>query len=421
MTQKEVNEKIRLSENQDWFKNIELTFDYSSSGLTLPKKGFSSIYVHIKKQHSGWVAIKESLPNELQQSKVTFKRLFDSLNFLLNESIALDQNQLRNYWNQNIDKIVRGFSNNIIMPVDQPAVAFLINQFKINPSNFSGAYHYLFQPQNSISFNNIATLDGAFSAYEFVSQGASDITKRSRYEKSSISSIRTSFERQFNETQKTLDEFLDTTSTKSSEYIKQVDKLLDEKKAQFESWFEKSNKQESEFHSNSVKRMDDSQELYKNLLILKEPANYWKDRATDLRKEGNNWLRGLIVAIAVSVITLILVLNFISDGTLKEVFDKTGYAIRWSIVFVTLISFLAFAIRTFSKLAFSAYHLVRDAEERQQLVYVYLALQHEKAVDEKERLLVLQSIFSRSDSGLLKDDSSPTMPGSAGIIEKMMK
>jgi hypothetical protein len=28
----------------------------------------------------------------------------------------------------------------------------------------------------------------------------------------------------------------------------------------------------------------------------------------------------------------------------------------------------------------------------------------------------MQSLFSRSDTGLLKEDSSPTMPGAGGII-----
>jgi hypothetical protein len=113
------------------------------------------------------------------------------------------------------------------------------------------------------------------------------------------------------------------------------------------------------------------------------------------------------------------VLFFISDGTLKDLFSATGSAIRWSIVFVTFVSFLAYAIRIFAKLTFSAYHLFRDAEEREQLAYVYLALKKEKNIDDTERHLIMQSLFSRADSGLLRDDSSPTMPGGS-VIEKIM-
>jgi hypothetical protein len=61
--------------------------------------------------------------------------------------------------------------------------------------------------------------------------------------------------------------------------------------------------------------------------------------------------------------------------------------------------------------------LVRDAEERKQLSYVYLALKENGSIADTERHIVLQSIFSRADTGLLKEDSSPTMPSS--ILDKV--
>jgi len=45
---------------------------------------------------------------------------------------------------------------------------------------------------------------------------------------------------------------------------------------------------------------------------------------------------------------------------------------------------------------------------------LYLALQKEKGIADTERHLIMQSLFSRADSGLLKDDSGPTMPGNFG-------
>jgi hypothetical protein len=69
-----------------------------------------------------------------------------------------------------------------------------------------------------------------------------------------------------------------------------------------------------------------------------------------------------------------------------------------------------------AKLTFSSFHLSRDAEEREQLTHFYLALKKDTAIEPEERQLILQSLFSRADTGLLKDDSSPTMPTS--IIEK---
>ncbi|HAZ24710.1 MAG TPA: hypothetical protein DCY95_08810, partial [Algoriphagus sp.] len=89
-----------------------------------------------------------------------------------------------------------------------------------------------------------------------------------------------------------------------------------------------------------------------------------------------------------------------------------------SVIFITLVSFLAFLIKTLSKMTFSTFHLSRDAEEREQLTYVFLAMQKEKAIDPTERHLIMQSLFSRADTGLLKDEGSPTMPGN--IFDKVI-
>ena len=81
---------------------------------------------------------------------------------------------------------------------------------------------------------------------------------------------------------------------------------------------------------------------------------------------------------------------------------------------MTFISFLAYGIRALHKVAFSSFHLSRDSEEREQLTYVYLALIKENAIDEKDKNLIMQSLFSRAETGLLKDDSGPTMPNDMG-------
>lgn len=67
---------------------------------------------------------------------------------------------------------------------------------------------------------------------------------------------------------------------------------------------------------------------------------------------------------------------------------------------------------------FSNYHLARDAEEREKLTYLYLSMLEKGAIDKEERKIILQSLFSRSDTGLLKEDSSPTMPNISSLITK---
>ncbi|WP_232115434.1 MULTISPECIES: DUF6161 domain-containing protein [Tenacibaculum] len=105
-----------------------------------------------------------------------------------------------------------------------------------------------------------------------------------------------------------------------------------------------------------------------------------------------------------------LLLWLTPEGMLLSFVKGNAQTIKWSVIYVTFISFLAYGIKALHKVVFSSFHLARDSEEREQLTYFYLALIKEKAVDEKDKNLIMQSLFSRADTGLLKDDSSPTMP-----------
>ena len=72
-------------------------------------------------------------------------------------------------------------------------------------------------------------------------------------------------------------------------------------------------------------------------------------------------------------------------------------------------------------MATSSYHLSRDAKERKNLSYFYLALIEKGAVSDKERALILNSLFSRSDTGLLKGEAAPSMPTNVSDIVEFLK
>ena len=120
-----------------------------------------------------------------------------------------------------------------------------------------------------------------------------------------------------------------------------------------------------------------------------------------------------------SSILLATILIVSPDWIFNTVFKGNSIAVvRWSIVFITLISLIAFSVRALTKYMFSSYHLARDAEERHTLTFFYLALLKDTDVKDEDRNLILQSLFSRVETGLLKDDSSPTMPND--VLSKLI-
>lgn len=420
LTLKEVNQKINQCKSKDWFKNIQAEFSYPHLDLNITKESFQDIYQYASRQKRGWDKIEISLPPALKQGKSIFSDLINELDQLLENGKNSDKIQLNHLWNSRIQNLIRSIQKNQMFTVDSPITTFLIEMYKKGAGFYEGAYKYLISKGN-MSFNNPQSLSGALLAYEYELQGATLIPKRRGQEKSSNTRLRNSFERYFTETQKNVNEFYSTNETKTNEFAGNVDELLSTKRTLFENWFNNIKKKEEDYNKHNLDRIKELEVLYSDKLMLEKPADYWDSRARELKIEAKKWLNYLIGAIIISAIVLFIILIIISTKNLEDLFSTAGSAIRWSIIFVTLISFLAFAIRTFVKLSFSAFHLSRDAEERKQLTYVYLALKQDNAVEESERILILQSIFSRADSGLLREDSSPTMPGSNSIIDKFMK
>uniref|UniRef100_UPI0040473F3F DUF6161 domain-containing protein n=1 Tax=Mariniflexile sp. TaxID=1979402 RepID=UPI0040473F3F len=417
MTNKEVEVLLKKAKSKEWFKSVTANFTYGILNEEFEKKGFFDIYQYVNRQCREWDKIDINLPDQFLQSRAAFKTILNELELFIKREIESDENVLKQKWSSISSKITYLNQNNRF-PVNNPKTKFLIEVFKKGQGHFDGAFNYFFSGGN-IGLTSKMNFVGGLMAYEYEFEDGSKIPKRRSAEKSSNSKIRNDFEKAFAETSQKVQAFISENESKSRNHTKEVLALVAEKQEAYESWFEECKKNDQDYTKMHLERVKDLEELYQEKLKLEAPAQYWRKRALQLSGEGKNWLKGLIAVSATAILALGAVLFFISDGTLKDLFSETGSAIRWSIVFITFVSFLAYAIRIFAKLTFSAYHLFRDAEEREQLAYVYLALKKEKNIDDTERHLIMQSLFSRADSGLLKDDASPTMPGGS-MIEKLM-
>jgi F0F1-type ATP synthase membrane subunit b/b' len=199
-------------------------------------------------------------------------------------------------------------------------------------------------------------------------------------------------------------------------HFETVDKLKEEKNNNYESWFKNASEEFDNFYTTAQNSIKINEELYREKLRLEAPADYWKKRASKLKTEGDKYLNWLIKTSVTAAALLFILLMSLGTKYFEEAFNDRIKGIKWSIILLTIVSLLAFTIKILSKMTFSSFHLSRDAEEREQLTHFYLALKKDTAIEPEERQLILQSLFSRADTGLLKDDSSPTMPTS--IIEK---
>ncbi len=201
--------------------------------------------------------------------------------------------------------------------------------------------------------------------------------------------------------------------------VEQRDKELNSFKTELNDWKDATIKDLQNKLNDNEQKFSTLQQQYEEYMRLEGPAKYWQELTDDYEKKGRGWRHWAIGSSALSLAILGGILYNFPDCLYQQGQSFSFTNLKGTIVLAIIVSILIYLIRLFVKLSISAYHLSRDAKERLQLTHIYLSMIKDNAVDEKDRAIVLQSLFSRADTGLLKGDHSPSMP--EGLISQVMR
>ncbi len=265
---------------------------------------------------------------------------------------------------------------------------------------------------------NFEYLRGYILAYEFLMKDESLITKRRGAERASFNTIK--------------DQLVDTKSELTDKVVKyqnDIDLWKSKLTDGIEQWEIKHKKDVDDTtlrHSKEFQerlstwneRTLELENLYQEKLRLNSPASYWGDSAKKFKKQGFYWIGALVLVTATSITYFSY---FFVSWLLGFKTDVKLNTLEGIILFGVIISSYAVLIRAFSRLSFSAFHLQRDSEEREQLTHLYLALSKETDIDSDSRNIVLQALFSRTETGLLANENGPAMPGIHDIVSSLTK
>lgn len=407
---------VNESPIKDKLNNLKLVLNYPHLDSKFEFNGIQSIYKFIYDQVIGWNHI-ENIPEYLSHSKRHFESLKLKLIQISDYFTETSQNQFDNNWVQFLQTISSPKAQNryYVFLVDSPETDFLIKINNKNPNYCQGVIDYF--TNSPINFNNGNDyFTGVLFAYEYKNQTESELLHRRNNEKISLGQIREKYNNYIVEAEQHLNGYISDAKENLTTHFESVEKMKEDSNKQFKDWFNQEKFDFEKFQEETYTKIYDLEDLYRHKLKLEAPADYWKKRAKLLKTEGKSYLFWLIRVSIVASLFLFILLMSLGNGFFDTAFSDKIKGIKWSIILITIVSLLAFTIKILAKLTFSSFHLSRDAEEREQLTHFYLALKKDTAIEPEERQLILQSLFSRADTGLLKDDSSPTMPTS--IIEK---
>lgn len=257
------------------------------------------------------------------------------------------------------------------------------------------------------TIQNADDIIGAVSGHEYLMQD-SKILSRRKSEKHSINQLRDNLEasstklfKEISEYQNRFHEWEKENREKSEGEIHNQKNLGSQQIIDQDKKFEEQLRQ----WSNTITALENT---YEAKLRLDKPAQYWSKAAIRYNRQGWKWVIAIVFLVTVALINF---QDFFVHWLKGNELELKLTSFQGVILFGTIVATYAFVLRVFSRLAFSSFHLMRDAQEREQLTYLYLSLTNESAIDKESRDIVLQALFSRSETGLLAQEHGPTMPG----------
>ena len=380
-------------EMQEEFKSKEVRIVLYPSQNAKSFNTLQAFASFLEKEYALWA--KTQPVGRIAEVKQNFQTLNNELNSLKTPN---------GNWKETIRRIISTASRNSPPNIFSctPEGSFLLGLLSKNsPQQADAAYKYLLL--NELDISNRDRLIGTMSAYHF-KDFAKACDQRLESEKSSLESLRETYNGEFN-----------SICTKLTD---DADTLTATVKSTHQEWIEKQGTYEQDidaFFTDSKNNLHEMEQLYKEKLRLQGPAEYWKDLNKEYTTDGGKWRKWALM----TGVMMMGFLSFVLYEIPQRFFEPLGFnTIKATIIFALIASIGIYLVRFFVMLSTSAYHLSRDAYERYQLTHVYLSLLHEQAISETERNIVLQSIFCRADTGLLKGDSSPVFPS---VLEQILK
>ncbi|HEM5121859.1 TPA: hypothetical protein U1255_001798, partial [Streptococcus suis] len=220
---------------------------------------------------------------------------------------------------------------------------------------------------------------------------------------------------------------LDEIETASSEKYSEITKLTENKSNETRKYFEEKvdeldrfQKKLNDWQDSKEELLDNLEETYKNKLSLEAPETLWIERAEEYRELASRWTKALIISAILLIGTLsllVITLHNYSQGIIKEI-----PFISESFILVSAVSFFIYIVRIIIKIVMSNHHIAAEYRQKAALTRFYQALTYSgDSIDKEERLIIINALFGRVETGLVKTDTSNDSDAIIALLSKSIK
>lgn len=383
----------------------------------------------IKSNYDYWNSIYESSPTNF---KSTWKSLNDKFNTVKNYIFELKELNIDNINNQiyytlstnretrEQDKIVYILS--VSSPIDKDThfynirrfVSFYLEQSKNNLDDAIKAYIHLSKNKDSIGYYFSSSSQYMFyPALYLLRKNLSNI-------KDNVSDFETSIVTPISSKLKDI-------SKDADEQFREITSFIEDKHNQIQVQYDEKVSELAEFQKSiddwqkeKQTKIKDLQETYENKLALEAPERLWKKRSKEHQLLAKKWTRFLIhavIALIFSLVGLVVVIHSYLNSIQSEL-----TFISESFILISVISFFIYIVRILIKIVMSNHHLATEYKQKAALTRFYQSLTKAGTdISKEERLIIINSLFSKVETGLVKTDTSNDSDTILAILSKNTK
>ncbi|MBD5824607.1 DUF6161 domain-containing protein [Lactococcus petauri] len=209
---------------------------------------------------------------------------------------------------------------------------------------------------------------------------------------------------QISQTSSTIESARKSFEEETQSYLELQKKLFSEEKEKHQNYITKMEEKLEQLideRQETLSRLEDS---YQQKLALKAPIVFWETESKKYKDSAIKWGVSSVLAGILIAGTGLWMLH-IGGSDIAKLRDVSIIPVYF--IPIALISLLVYILRTFIKIAISNQHISVEYAQKAALTDYYLSMIQEghMKISIEEKQLLLPSIFSKIDSGLVKGDS----------------
>jgi len=189
------------------------------------------------------------------------------------------------------------------------------------------------------------------------------------------------------------------------------DKIIEwqkNKETDYSNWFGNSKKDYDEFMTQSETKMQNLEKTYSEKLKVEKPAEFMAKKSEEYTEQTKFWVKLDVIIAAILLILLALIIDPKVDFGEKVIsvnLFSNELPVYSSIIILAMICLIIYVLRIMIKITMSSKHLSEEYKQKYILAYFYLSLINEGKMDEKVGQTILTLLFSKADTGLIKNDN----------------